>query len=440
MTRKIDNNHLNALTQRGLSLLRLTEAQWIELVSTRHRGTRFTLNFPHGVARSGKPKTLVMIAVASEPPNLYLGLIQSVQTNATLDSRVAFDLVLPIDPGSLVALVSGVTANVLRFGAKKLISGTVGFQPVSEKLGEQLIALIAAAPANAPVLQRILAEVGRPKHYENARALQEDAVDLALKAFGAVDGATSVALPGADSAIGTIRLLEDAVIEHDARWIPGWHLADSALTGKAVFTRRGEQLEVFTANKRPLEELFGVDLIYLNKARGALVMIQYKMLEPKERKTRRVKTELFEFDQAEVQEWTVPINAQFQDELKRMARFDKDLAPEGPYRLNPGAFFFKLVRRHAATRSAGIMLSLEHLNQLIAEGATSGPRSGLCISYKALDGHYLRSDPFVELVRSGYIGTRGATTDHLQELIDAALTGGRAVVAAIQTAMGERGA
>ncbi|MGO9769309.1 MAG: hypothetical protein ACLPSW_07090 [Roseiarcus sp.] len=51
----------------------------------------------------------------------------------------------------------------------------------------------------------------------------------------------------------------------------------------------------------------------------------------------------------------------------------------------------------------------------------------------------LRSDPFVELVRSGYIGTRGATTDHLQGLIDAALTDGRAVVAAIQTAMAERG-
>jgi len=41
-------------------------------------------------------------------------------------------------------------------------------------------------------------------------------------------------------------------------------------------------------------------------------------------------------------------------------------------------------------------------------------------------------------VRSGYIGTRGATTEHLQELIGAALAGGRAVVAAIQSAMAEQ--
>lgn len=440
MTSQIDDKQLKALARRGLSLLRLSEAEWMELEQTRLRGTSFSLIFAHGVARSGRPETLVLIAIDGEASDLRLGLIRSVQATATLDSRVVFDLIRPIHPGSLEALAAGVTARSLRPGAEKLASGSASFQPVSEKLSEHLIALIVAAPANAPVLQRILAEVGRPKHYENARALQADAVSLALKAFGAVDGATSIALSGADTAIGTVRLQEDAVIEHDARWIPGWHLSDSELTGKAVFTRDRDQLVVFTANKRPLEELFGVDLIYLNRARGALVMVQYKMMESKERRSRRVKTELFEFEQAEVQEWSVPINAQFQDELTRMARFDKDLAPNGPYRLNPGAFFLKLVRRHAATNSAGIILSLEHLNQMIAEGAASGPRDGLRISYKALDGHYLRSDPFVELVRSGYIGSRGATTEHLQELIDAALTGGRAVVAAIQTAIGERSA
>ncbi len=51
------------------------------------------------------------------------------------------------------------------------------------------------------------------------------------------------------------------------------------------------------------------------------------------------------------------------------------------------------------------------------------------------DGHYLRSDPFVGLIRSGYIGTRGATTDHLQALIRASLEGGRAVVAGVQRAL-----
>jgi len=52
-------------------------------------------------------------------------------------------------------------------------------------------------------------------------------------------------------------------------------------------------------------------------------------------------------------------------------------------------------------------------------------------SYNSLQGHYLRGEAFVELIRSGYVGTRGATTDHLRELIEAAVNGERAVVAAV---------
>jgi hypothetical protein len=92
-----------------------------------------------------------------------------------------------------------------------------------------------------------------------------------------------------------------------------------------------------------------------------------------------------------------------------------------------------LVKRDAATNSAGILLSKSHLDQLLADGPLKGPRGGLRISFQALDGHYLQGEAFVELVGSGYIGSRGATTAHLQALIEAALSGGRAVVAAIET-------
>ena len=163
-------------------------------------------------------------------------------------------------------------------------------------------------------------------------------------------------------------------------------------------------------------------------------MVQYKMLEPEGRVRRPAVDELFGDDEGE-QEWTVRINDQFTDELSRMRRFDRDLAPNGPYRLNSGAFFFKLVRRNAATKSAGILLSLGHLNQLMDGGELNGPAGGLRISYRRLDGQYLRGDGFVELVRSGYIGTRGATTDHMEALIEASLRGGKAVVAGIQTAL-----
>jgi hypothetical protein len=435
----IDEKSVKALAKQGLSLLRFGAYEWGKLEETRHGGTRFSLNFPHNIARSARPNSIVLIGLEGKGAHLSIGLVRTIQAISTFESRVMFDLVHPIKPRFLTALLRKVTDASLRTGVAKLASSEEDFQAVSPKLGERLIQHLAVVPENGPALQRLIAHINQPKHFNNAKPLQRDAITLAIKAFGLGDGATAISLPGDDTALASVRLHEDAVIEHEARWLPGWHLSNSDLTGRAVFTRQSDTLHVFTANKRPLEELFGVDLIYLNEPRGALVMVQYKMMEPQVRKHRSPELWMDSFEGPGEQEWGVSINQQFKDELARMKRFDQDLSPNGPYRLNSGAFFFKLVKRYASTNTAGILLSLGHLEQMLAEGVATGPRAGLRVGYRKLKGHYLRSDAFVELVRSGYIGTRGATTEHLQSLINLTLTGGRAVVAALQTVITSHG-
>lgn len=160
-------------------------------------------------------------------------------------------------------------------------------------------------------------------------------------------------------------------------------------------------------------------------------MVQYKMME--ERKSLRIETEWGHLEEINEKQWVVPIDRQFREEMGRMHRFNHPSGVQpAAYRMNASPFFFKLVRRLGATGGAGILLSLGHLQQLLDEGALEGGRGGLQISYRELNGHYLRSEAFVDLVRSGYIGSQGATTDHLQTLIEATLAGGRAAVAAIQ--------
>jgi len=75
-------------------------------------------------------------------------------------------------------------------------------------------------------------------------------------------------------------LREDSVIEQDARSIPAFEMTKLHVTGRALFRRGNEVLEVITANRRPLERVLGVDLIYHNVVRRCLVMVQYKMLDP----------------------------------------------------------------------------------------------------------------------------------------------------------------
>lgn len=410
----MQEREVQQLQAAGLVIVRIDSETWEALEDTRRHGARFTLNYRHPVARQAKARSLALIAVGRS--RLRIGIVRSRQAVSSLDTRVAFDFVDDIESGSLSHLLREVETPTLRQAVARLRAASEEISAVSSQLGQLIIATLAADDANAPVLRRILAWIAGRGRVENAVVMQHDAIKLAVNAFGGDGEAYELAVLG-PTAIASVRVLEDAAIEHDARWLPGWTMNDSDLTGRARFRKHDGDLEIYTANRRPLEQLLGVDLIYLNERRGALVLIQYKMLER---------------DRDTGEGWQVRVDWQFENELDRMRRFDLDLDPGGPYRLHPGAFFVKMMKRHSAASAAGIVISLGHFDHMLGHGGLRGSRGGLRIDHAELDGHYLRSEAFVELVRSGYVGTRGATTHHLQSMIEATLSEGRAVVAAIQ--------
>jgi len=63
---------------------------------------------------------------------------------------------------------------------------------------------------------------------------------MALRTFGLTpdDQARLLELvEGRETALAHVGIMEDSVIEHDARHIPGYDLVQSDLTGRAVFER-----------------------------------------------------------------------------------------------------------------------------------------------------------------------------------------------------------
>jgi hypothetical protein len=103
------------------------------------------------------------------------------------------------------------------------------------------------------------------------------------------------------------------------------------------------------------------------------------------------------------------------------------------YRLNRNPFFFKFVKRRVVDDShQSFLVSLDHLNQILAVPKKRGPRGGVRVSYEALDGTYLREHDVLGLIRSGYVGTHRAETEALAAIIAAVAQGDRAVVFAWQ--------
>jgi hypothetical protein len=240
--------------------------------------------------------------------------------------------------------------------------------------------------------------------------MQDDAIETALKVFGLqrVESPEKIFLARDSDSMLHLRLMEDSVVEHDARTVPGMRLIKSSMTGFAEFEGGGERLRIYTANKRPLERLFGVDLIYLNTQKRNMVLVQYKMLEPA--------------GGSEVWDWIYRPDRQFREEIARMEKFRKKSTGRD-YRLNSEAFYLKFVKRDSSTDSSSIIMPLDHFQSLAKKG------KAVSISYTALNGRYLREPGLISLIQCGYIGAESVVTDAFEKLIAAIVQSGNAAVA-----------
>jgi hypothetical protein len=294
---------------------------------------------------------------------------------------------------------------------------------LSPKLSVTVIEKLASIKSNKQTLRVVADALVAPKRYSGPAALQEDALQSALKAFGlSIDDQALYAEveDRSETALSRVNVLEDAVIENDARVFPGFKFTKGDCTGRSIFKRGDERLEVYTANKRPLEETLGVDLIYWNVTQKSIVMLQYKMLEPSQK-------------DEEDMDWVYRPDKQLEKELSRMKKFSVAQSA-GPleYRLNSEVFYLKFVKRNALIGKGSLVLPLEHFEKVRLDPKCKGPKGGFRVSYQSLAGRYMRSDTFLNLVHAGYIGAFEKTTKHFKVLVDTVLKNDRAIVAAIQ--------
>ncbi|NKC11537.1 MAG: hypothetical protein GKR94_04820 [Gammaproteobacteria bacterium] len=341
----------------------------------------------------------------------------------TLETRVKVRRVMEITPSSEAGLVALLTENLHIRNLRKRLASDESVIPLSPKLSVHLLERLAELAENRGALHVVAASLSAPKHFRGPEALQEDVVHAALRTFGLAGDERALSLETVDgerTALARIDIIEDAAIEHDAKHVPGYDLVGSDLTGRAVFARGGEKLEVYTANRRPLEEVLGVDLIYLNVTRQNVVMLQYKMLESHKQNGET--------------DWVYRPNKKLAEQIARMELFS-NAHPPGPheYRISSQVFYLKFVKRNGAIRSGGIIMPIDHFSIVRTDPACRGPRGAFRVSFDALGGRYLRQGPFLDLVRSGYVGAHATATSNLTVLVRAIIKDGHAVVAAVQS-------
>lgn len=384
-----------------------------------------TLAKPHSVFQDFKLPTPCLLEICrSKGKKCYLGTVTRKAAVSTFDSRLTIKKLRAVTPSSLNDLKGMITDARMKTLFNARIPVEDSFSILSPKLSAHIIAVLASDMNNQPALDTALSLLPRLRRISNANWAQEDAIHSAIAAFGIKGNAIPdqvVLKRGASSGLGMVGayLYEDNVVHSDASYLPGFNAIAPDVTGRAVFKKQDERLVIYTANKLPLEQMLGVDLIYINETRGNIVMVQYKMLEEHINETR-------------TQDWLFRPDRQLRDEIARMRLpiFEGKLMD---YRLSRKPFYFKFVKRKVGSGfHQSFIVSLDHLNQLLVTPEAKGPKGGIRLSYNTLGGNYLREADMLGLIRSGYIGTHRAETDALAVIIGEVAKGNKALVLAWQ--------
>ena len=274
-----------------------------------------------------------------------------------------------------------------------------------------------------------------PRARENL-AYQKEALGLALEIVGLpkdellawqpIDSGQRSFLDGLPGA----QVREDAMLLSDFSTLPGFQPTEEVTHyGSKVFFSEQDpsiRLTVIMANRLPLEQQTGADLIYFNEAYRSFVMVQYKAMEKRHEET----------------EFRWQAQDQFSDEVKRMeALLDKlrkvpsGQDPDG-YRFTDNPFFLKFCPRVLFNPDdrglfKGIYLPLDLWKRADAAGRFRGKRGGKVLTYKNV-GRRINNSEFVMLVAGAWVGTSIEQSAVLGDLIRMVLETGKTVTIAIR--------
>jgi hypothetical protein len=345
--------------------------------------------------------------------------------------RVRFDEFVEFDePIGFAELIERIGQSAAReFGS--LVERGGG--SLSAEAGRSVLdALKELRPETADALDRLAQISSRPPTARRSEGepvveYERDAVGLALEFAGLSDERSSVLRSWEGDTtepflvgISDYAVLEDRMIDHDAQVFGGWELLEGSVVGISRFERRDRRVTVINVNRSGIEKSLGVDLIYYSSHHRAYVIVQYKRMEKGTDK-----------------DWTFRPDAQLDDELARVRALvpaSDVVSSPAEYRLDPACGYLKICSRIVADPFSdalmpGIYLPLAYWDVLAASGSLTGPRAGRLLTHERAE-RWIHNTLFIDLVQAAWVGSRGATTEQITEIIRSGLDAQRSLILA----------
>lgn len=230
-------------------------------------------------------------------------------------------------------------------------------------------------------------------------------------------------LPGA-------RVREDVMLHADFMSLPGFSaLQDAPHIAARTFQSESDsdiRVTVVMANRLPLEEQTGADLIYFNETYRSFVLVQYKALEKGNNEV--------EFRWADGDQFSSEI-ARMDELLDELAKIEPDTDPDG-FRFSHNPFFLKFCSRIVFNPDdrgmfPGMYLPHGLWKVLAASERLKGKRGGNVLTFSNV-GRRMNGADFTTLVAGSWVGTTIGQSASLELLIRSVLESGRTVTFAVK--------
>jgi hypothetical protein len=297
---------------------------------------------------------------------------------------------------------------------------------------------VQLAPGSGGLIERFTTSTRQrlERLSERARsnlAYQKEAVAVALSLAG-IDRAPLAEWSLEEEApesfldgLAEVRMREDPMVIQDMRQVPGYaYLRDVPNAAAAVFVDGEDRLTVIMANRQPLEEQTGTDLIYFNERFQAFIMVQYKAMEPDDELGA-----IFRFPEAKLT-----------DELSRMDRFLKELSrvktvtKTDDFRFSDDPFFLKFCPRvqfepDSTGLTKGMYIPHAYWRLLEKDDRLKGPRGGRRLAYSNV-GRYFDNTSFSMMVKGAWVGTSIPQSELLERWMRDVVASGRSITFAVK--------
>lgn len=307
-------------------------------------------------------------------------------------------------------------------------------EAIPPQTSRSLEAALTNQIAGSEVVLGRLEAIARPESIPGPAGVlireQQDATALGLE-IGGLDSKENLDGEVGDGTVPFLRgmqrrkVREASALRQDWQHFGDWLRRESDHVDMMTFEDpddRDRRMTIIYADKEELEEQTGTDLIYYHHHRPGFILVQYKRMRRPEASRRASAATYFPDRQ---------LSADVQRYLETHIPTRPSTADE--WRLTKDAFFIKLVADDVEKSIdnklvRGLYLPLDLVDLLLRDAANGQRVKGW--SQDTLPA-YLSNDEFIAMAKQGYIRTRSATTDRIQEIISRSFEEKRSVTVAL---------